>query len=352
MSKLKVGIIGTGNISHFHLEGYKNDPEVEILALCDIIRERAEKKAEKYNVASENVFTDYREMLKLEELDAVSICTPNNVHADAAICALNAKKHVLCEKPMAVNALQAEEMREAAKGNEKLLMIGFVRRFGNDTKVLKDFIDAGTMGDLYFGKASYLRRSGCPGGWFGNKELAGGGPLIDLGVHMIDLLRYLMGNHRCESVYGVTFDSIGLRNNAAALKGYVSADQDGVFNVEDFASAIIRFSNKSAIHIETSFNLNVKNDSTSFEIFGDKAGARISPGVEIFGELNGYPVDLTPVGNTALDFNTVFNNEISHFVDCILNGSACISPAKDGVELMKIIDAIYLSAKTGREVIL
>ena len=191
MNKLKVGIIGVGGISSVHIAGYKACPDVELYAFCDIDEERLKQKGELHGVT--RLFTSAQEMVALPELDMVSVCTWNSAHASCTITALNAGKHVLCEKPMALNTEEALAMQDAAKKNGKLLMIGFVRRFGNDCRIVKDFIDAGDFGDIYYAKATYLRRNGNPGGWFGDKSRSGGGPLIDLGVHVIDLCRYLMG---------------------------------------------------------------------------------------------------------------------------------------------------------------
>ena len=143
-------------------------------------------------------------MMAKEELDCVSVCTWNAAHKGATIAALRGGANVICEKPMAMNAAEAEEMLAAAKETGKLLQIGFVRRFGKDADTVREFTDAGVMGDIYYAKATYLRRNGCPGGWFGDKAYSGGGPLIDLGVHVIDLTRYLAGNPNPISAYGVT----------------------------------------------------------------------------------------------------------------------------------------------------
>ncbi|MEG0767821.1 MAG: Gfo/Idh/MocA family oxidoreductase, partial [Clostridia bacterium] len=237
MEKLRIGVIGTGSISHVHLEGYRKNPHVEIYALCDINDEALQRRAKEYGVT--RLYHDCEEMLKLPELDAVSVCTWNVAHAPCAIAALNAGKHVLCEKPMAMNAAQAREMEEAAKRNGKLLMIGFVRRFGNDCAILKDLIEKDRFGELYYAKATYLRRKGSPGGWFGDKARSGGGPLIDLGVHVIDLTRYLLGNPLPVSVYGATFHKLGDRRDILNKAGYVAQEKSSadVFDVEDLASA-------------------------------------------------------------------------------------------------------------------
>ena len=348
---IKVGVIGTGGISGVHLGGYSRNPNVEIYALCDINEKNLAKRAEEYKVS--RTFTDYREMLALKELDAVSVCTWNSAHAECAIAALRAGKHVLCEKPMALNTAQAQEMEKAAKENDKLLMIGFVRRFGNDCAVLKDFIDNGSFGEIYYAKAQYLRRKGCPGGWFGDKSRSGGGPLIDLGVHVIDLCRYLMGGPQPVSVYGATFNKLGDRRHIKDARGYSSTvvSKDDIFDVEDMATALIRFDNGAVLSVEASFSLNIEKDVGNIELFGTKAGCKLDPELTIFTDMNDYLANVKLAQSTALSFDGLFDNEINHFVECIETGKPCRNPAQDGVTLMKILDGIYESARTGHEVL-
>ena len=242
MEKVKVGIIGTGGISHAHMTGYKAIPDrVEMTAVCDIDEEKVKAYAAKFNVP--RWYTDYNEMLAKENLDAVSVTTWNAAHKGAAIAALNAGVNVICEKPMAMNAEEAEEMKAAAERNGRVLQIGFVRRYGEDAAMIKKFIDGGTLGDLYYAKATYLRRSGCPGGWFGDKSYSGGGPLIDLGVHVMDLVRYLAGCPKPIAAYGVTYNNLGpdRASGAKSNLGYESKQTSSKFkfDVEDFTSAMI-----------------------------------------------------------------------------------------------------------------
>lgn len=352
MAKIKVGIIGTGSISNSHIEAYKSNPDVELYAFCDINAERVKTMAEKYGV--ERTFTDINEMLKLDEIDAVSVCTWNSAHAPCTIAALNAGKHVLCEKPMATSAKEAIEMKAVAEKNNKLLMIGFVRRFGNDCAILKDFIGADYFGDIYYTKATYLRRNGNPGGWFGDKSRSAGGPLIDLGVHVIDLVRYMLGNPQPVSVYGVTFQKLLNRPNIKAVKSYNASSEttDVVCDVEDLASALIRFDNGAVLAIEASFSLNIKSDEGKIQLFGTKGGAKIDPELEMYTEINDYLADVQLATPTALSFDGLFANEVNHFVSCVIDGTECKAPAQDGIDMMRILDAVYESARTGHEVIL
>ena len=355
MRTLKAAVIGVGGISQEHINGYIKNPNVELYAFCDINEAQLKKMAERYGIPAERCFTDKDEMLKaLPEIDIVSVTTWNSAHAECTIAALNAGKDVICEKPMAMNTSEAEAMLEAAKRNGKLLQIGFVRRYGNDADVMRDFIDAGKFGDIYYAKATYLRRNGNPGGWFGDKSRSGGGPLIDLGVHVIDLSRYLCGNPKPVSVYGATFQKLFNRPNIKDGKGYssVSAGKNDICDVEDFVTELIRFDNGLVLSVEASFSLNIKKDEGNIQFFGTKGGAKLDPQVEIFSEENGYLVDLSFNKDTSLSFDGLFCREMNHFVDCVMNGTPCRAPAEDGVELMKILDAIYESAKTGHEVVI
>lgn len=354
--KLKIAVIGCGSISNCHLGGYANNKNCEIYALCDINRERAEEKAKKYNVPLERVFTDKDEMLKaLPEIDACSVCTWNSAHAECTIAALKAGKDVLCEKPMAMNSREAKAMKAAADKAGRLLMIGFVRRHGNDAKIVKDFIDNDYFGDLYYAKAQYLRRHGCPGGWFGDKSRSGGGPLIDLGVHVIDLVRYLAGRPKPVSVYGAAFNKLGNRPDVKAKVGYCSSDADGkkdIYDVEDFATAMIRFDNGLVLSVEASFSLNLKSDIGNIELYGSKAGAKMDPELHLFTNVNGYMANVDFASGTSLSFDGLFQNEIDNFIDTLLGKAECLAPAEDGITLMKILDAIYKSAATGHEVLI
>lgn len=356
MNKLKVGIIGTGGISNEHMKGYLQLPDdVEVVGLCDIDEAKVYAYAEKYNIDKKYVYTDYNKMLSEIKFDAISVCTWNAEHKNATVAALKSGANVICEKPMAMNAEEAQEMADTAEKTGKLLQIGFVRRFGNDAEILTDFIKGGQIGDIYYAKATYLRRNGFPGGWFGDKNYSGGGSVIDLGVHVMDLVRYLAGSPNPVSVYACAYDNLG--PNRAKMPGSgewksTSKDSKFVYNVEDFASALIRFDSGLTMAMEASFNLNIDNGRGNIEIFGTKGGATISPDIKISTDMNGRFVEIVPSGNTALSFDGLFAREIKHFVDCVQGRTECIVKPEDGVVLMKMIDAIYESARTGHEVVI
>ncbi|MBQ3085864.1 MAG: Gfo/Idh/MocA family oxidoreductase, partial [Clostridia bacterium] len=342
---------GTGNISNSHMGGYiALGDRVEVVAACDIDAEKLARYAEKYNIP--RTYTDFNEMMEKEDLDCVSVTTWNAAHKDATIAALRGGANVLCEKPMAMNAAEAEEMIKVAKETGKLLQVGFVRRFGRDADTIRTLSNAGCMGDIYYAKATYLRRNGCPGGWFGDKSYSGGGPLIDLGVHVIDLTRYLAGNPKPVSVFGVTYNNLGCNRAAGAEMAWEKpkgADKYQ-YTVEDFASAMIRFDNGFTLQVEASFNLNIPKDTGTVQLFGTKSGLSIDGNVEMYSDMAGMFVNIAPQGNTAFDFVGAFNSEIKGFVDAAEGKAECRATAEDGVELMKILDAIYESAQTGKSV--
>ncbi|MBO5214917.1 MAG: Gfo/Idh/MocA family oxidoreductase [Clostridia bacterium] len=353
MAKIKVAVVGVGNISNCHINGYLKNENVELYAFCDINEERVKAQGAKYGVT--RLYTDEATMLaECPEIDAVSVCTWNSAHAPCTIMALNAGKHVLCEKPMAMNAQEAQDMIDASVRNGKKLMIGFVRRFGNDASVVKDFIENDKVGDIYYAKATYLRRNGNPGGWFGDKSRSGGGPLIDLGVHVIDLTRFLMGNPKPVSVYGATFHKLGNRPGVKSRVGYVSASRGSkdICDVEDMATALIRYDNGAVLSVEASFSLNIKNDSGKIELFGTKGGVKLDPEFELYTDVNNYLANVTLNMPTALSFDGLFENEINYFVNAVVNDVDVSSIARDGKTLMQILDAIYLSAKEQREVLI
>lgn len=351
MSTIKAAIIGSGNISVHHLNGYRAIPGVEVVACCDVDEARAKAYAECNHIP--RYYASEQEMLEKEHPDVVSVTTWNKAHKDCTIAALRAGAHVLCEKPMAMNAQEAQEMLAVSKETGKLLQVGFVRRFGKDAATMRQFLDAGAFGDLYFAKATYLRRCGCPGGWFGDKRYSGGGPLIDLGVHVMDLVRYLAGGPKPVSVYGATFKNLGMNRATGAEQAWgVGTDPRFEYSVEDSVTAMIRFENGLVLQMEAAFNLNCKRDSGEVQIFGTKGGGVITPSFELYTDLAGRFVNIQTAAPVSFDFAQAFNDELRGFVDAATGKCACAAPAEDGVVLMQIIDAIYESARTGHEVVI
>ncbi len=350
MSKVKIAMIGAGNIANVHINAYKAVADAEVYALCDINEARLNETGDKYGISRR--YTDVDTMLKdLPELDAADVCVWNCNHAECAIKALDAGLHVLCEKPMAYNVEQAQAMLDAAERNKRLLMIGFVCRFEKPSLIAKDFIDNDYLGDIYYTKLFFTRRHGNPGGWFADKSMSGGGPVIDLAVHSIDLIRYLMGNPKPVSVYAVTYDKLGKRDHLKNGVSYILKDKSkDVCTVEDFASAMIKYEDGSVTYMETSYSLNGPDEYKQI-LYGTKGGMEITDKVKIYTEYNNYLADID-VCDDKIHGLMEFEGEMAHFVDCVKNGTECKAPAKDGFDIMKILDAIYKSAETGHEVIL
>lgn len=340
---LKFGMIGVGKICQgCHLPAYDKliqSGDVEIVALCDIDEQRLNEVGKKYPNA--RLYTDYEEMIDKEELDAVDICTPNNIHSKAAVYALDRGVHVMCEKPDAVSVAEAEKMKKSAEESGKTLMVMRNNRYRPTTKFLKQYIAEGKMGEIYAGRCGWIRRRGIPGwgGWFTDKEQAGGGPLIDLGVHIIDLSMYLMGNAKPVTVSGCTYLKF-------PHTSYSKID------VEDLAMGFIRFDNGACLQIEFSWASNIPGDQMFVELRGTKAGSRMS-GIdrkfEIFTDECGVNASLVPQLD---DYNCTPHHEqnIRHFID-VINGKAepDFTP-EQGLNMVKILEALYKSAELGREI--
>lgn len=337
---LKIGIIGAGKICQgCHLPAYDKLDNVEIVAICDIDKEKLDKMAERYPKA--RLYTSYEEMLDSEELDAVDICTPNNIHSKAAIYALNKGVNTICEKPDAINVAEAEKMKAAAEKSGKTLMVIRNNRYRPTTKFLKQFIAEGKMGEIYAGRCGWIRRRGIPGwgGWFTDKKQSGGGPLIDLGVHIIDLAMYLMGNPKPVTVSGSTYSKF-------PHTSYSKTD------VEDLAMGFIRFDNGACLQIEFSWASNIECDQMFVELRGEKAGSRMS-GIDrkfsVFTEECGTNVTINP---SIDDYSCPPHHEsnIRHFIDVIEGKAEPDFTPEQGVNMVKILEAIYKSAELGHEI--
>ncbi|HTQ10686.1 MAG TPA: Gfo/Idh/MocA family oxidoreductase, partial [Fimbriimonadaceae bacterium] len=272
--KLKIGIIGTGGISHVHLKGYASVPEkCEVVAFCDIKPDVLKAVSEKYGPGK--TFLDYRDLLREKDIDAVSVCTPNNCHMQLTVDALNAGKHVLCEKPMGMNAAECKRMCAAAKKNRKNLQIGLQTRFSPAGRFMSAYIEGGGMGDVYYARAQALRRRGVPGwGVFIDKVQQGGGPLIDIGVHILDFTLFLMGYPKPVSASGKTWDTLG--KDPDLWNGMGDYDR-GKFTVEDFAVGLIKFANGATVTLESSFMGNMGGNPFQTQLYGTKAGAIVKP---------------------------------------------------------------------------
>ena len=348
---VKLGLIGNGGMCKAaHAPAYRDDPRAEVAAVCDIIEERAVDLRDTF-FPQASVYTDYRALLKDPSIDAVDICTPNDLHSEIAVAALNAGKHVFCEKPDAIDVPKALAMQTAAQAGGKVLMVMRNNRFSAASRYLKQYIDAGRAGEIYCGRCGWQRRRGIPGkgGWFTTKARSGGGPLIDLGVHMIDLAVWLMGNPKPVAVSANTYRKFA----DSDLSDSVNSDfgdkaAGGTFDVEDLAMGMIRFENGAVLQIEFSWASNIKEERRFVELRGTKAGVKWEDErAEIYTEENGWLLNAAP--QPVRDDNGHLNN-LRHFLDVLTEGaSPCYQP-QQGVDMIRILCAVYESAETGREV--
>lgn len=349
MDKLRIGVVGVGSISRMHIRSYLNNPQVELTAFCDINEERLHEKAQMYKVA--HTYTDFMEMFEKEPLDAVSICTWNNFHAPVARAALEHGLHVLCEKPMTMTDDEARMLEQTVVRTGKELMVGFVRRNAMNLGVIKKFVDAGELGQIYYARLNCFRRIGNPGGWFADKERSGGGPVIDLGVHLIDAAWYLMGKPEPVCIKANAYHRLGNFSEIENRSFYKAADYDAEKNdVEDLANAMIQFDNGASMVIDVSYSLHTGEDTIRAELFGDRGGAVLEPSCRLFKEMHQTLVDIVPyIDFPTFDFDSSFQNEIDNFVRLCRGEMENISPVSDGVWMMRMLNGIYESARTGRE---
>ncbi|MDR0878557.1 MAG: Gfo/Idh/MocA family oxidoreductase [Treponema sp.] len=369
MKKINIGIIGCGGIANQkHLPSIKKFADrAEIVAFCDIIGERAEKAAREYGAKGAAVYTDYREMLddKKIRIDAVHVCTPNVSHSPITVAAFEQGKHVMCEKPMAHNTEDARKMLDAWKKSGKKFTIGYQNRFRDDTTTLQKSCASGSLGEIYFAKAHALRRRAVPTwGVFPNKALQGGGPLIDIGTHALDLTLWMMNNYKPVSVTGQVFYKLG--RSPEGPEGNVFGPWDPkTFEVEDSAFGFVKMENGAVIYLEASWALNVlKSMEASMTLCGTKAGAEIHHG-------GSYPKD-------ELIYNLVENNQLmektlspgisvdffsgdtaaeaireqDQWLDALLNDKEPLVKPEQAFAVTQILDAIYQSAQTGKEIFL
>jgi predicted dehydrogenase len=343
MSTIRVGVIGLGMGRH-HSAGYQTHPNARVVAIADLDKSRLQQIGDQYGVTTR--YLSGEEMLQQEALNVVSIATPNKFHAPLTIAALEAGCHVLCEKPMAMSADEARAMLAAAEKAGKRLMINFSYRFSEQSQALKDRVDAGELGDVYFARTVWHRRRGLPkfGGWFGQKGLSGGGPLIDLGVHRLDLALWLMGYPKPVWVMGSTYNPI-----ATAL-----AEKEGVpYDVEDLAVGLIRFENGATLEVEASWATNIKErELMETRLLGTEGGLvqrnlneTYEFEAELYFERNGAHYDMKLHAPRKRRLNAMY-----HLIESIVNDTPHIARGEEGLLVMEILDAIYKSAEEGRPV--
>ncbi len=339
--KVQIGIVGTG-IGRWHIESYSEVEQAEIAAICDIDQARLKEAADKYGV--ERIFTDFKQVCDDDGIDAVSICVPNSLHHEVAVYALNAGKHILCEKPLADTIEHGRLILDAATAHPELTaLVGMKFRYGGEAQHIRGLVDSGEMGQVYYGWSTYLRNlDGIPkSGWFSTKAMSGGGALIDNGVHLLDVTWFLMGCPKPVSACGMTTQDlapVGVANREWAKQG-------AAFDVEDFGCGIIRFENDAAAMLDNAWASFVPQEVIHIRVLGSGGGAELYP-FQVTGEdTDGGMTDLTPAASDLTE-----KSQFAHFVDCILKGDEPIAPVSQGFEMLQMLDGLYRSHETGASV--
>ena len=351
---IRVGIIGCGGIANGkHMPSLKKVKNCEMVAFCDIIVEKAEKAAKDFGTPDAKVYSDYKKLLEDKTIDVVHVCTPNRAHSFITVDALDAGKHVMCEKPMAINSVEAKKMIDAAKRNGKLLSIGYQNRFRDDSIFLKKETEDGTFGDIYYAKATAIRRRAVPTwGVFLNEYEQGGGPLIDIGTHALDLTLWMMNNYKPKYCVGTTYHALNNQTNTANAWG----DWDPAkFTVEDCAFGFIVMENGATISLESSWALNTLAVSEAVTtIHGTQAGATMVGGLKINGVRNGRQYVLEPnfsaggvAFNDGVAGESAADREERMWIEAVRENKSPITLPEQAFCVTQILEGIYESAKTG-----
>ncbi len=346
--KFRIGIVGCGGISQTHLNAYKSIPEVEIVAACDIKQDCLDRMQEKWGVKKANCFKDWKKMFKSVKLDGVDVCTPNGVHCAPVVDACNAKLHAFVEKPMAMSVAECEKMIAAAKKNHVKLAVGFQQRYHQNTEFLIRARDEGKFGDIMFVKVRALRRFGIPNwGVFGQKKLQGGGPMIDIGVHIIECAHYFMGMPKPVAVSGAIWTYAGNKKQDLVIP-WPNWDYK-TYTVEDLAIGQVRFENGAIMQIESSFVANIPEEVHNFTFMGTKGGGSWTP-AEIYSNEAGTMVNIKPGFLPESDWNFMFTAKLRNWVSAATKGTPLRAPGEAGLAVQKILNGVYDSAAAGREI--
>ena len=346
--RVRVGIIGAGGIGSTHAKSMAVVPEAEVVAMADPLEDRLAEKCDTFGI--EGRYADYKRMLKQADLDAVIVGVPNALHAECAIAAFRAGKHVLLEKPMALNARQGRSILAASEQAGKVLQLGMVRRQAAASQVVKQYAESGVLGEIYHMRVAYRRRRGIPGlgGWFTTRAMSGGGALIDIGVHALDMAMWVADRWDPTAASAAVYSKFGSPLEDYTYVGMWAGPpkMDGVFDVDDYASGLIRFGDSATLQFEISWAANSEQGG-GCDILGDKGGVRIAgEKVTLYTEQEGRIVDVEPQFVAVKGFEV----QAAKFVDACLGRCEPPATGEQGYIMMKVLDAIYRSGETGREV--
>lgn len=350
-SQLHIGIIGAGNIGNVHINELNKLQDVKVTAITDVFLPLAESRAKEHGIP--DVYANYEQLLQDGNIDAVIVAVPNEWHARIAIQALQAGKHVLLEKPMGINAAAAKSIVKAHKESGKTLMISHQMRWESINEQLKEQIDKGALGHIYNVKTGWLRRKGIPGWgtWFTQMSKSGGGPLIDIGVHMLDLSLHLMGSPKPVSVFGTTYAEFGPKRRGIGTWG--TPDWNGIYDVEDLATALIKMDNGSTLTLDVSWaaHTDMLDNQPYIYLMGTEGGASLRGGKgKLFTEVFDRTADV--------EISVPANDEgprvrmSRHFVDCVRTGKEPLTSGLSGLTNNLVLEAIYESSRTGNVVTL
>ena len=348
MKTIRVGIIGAGAIALDHAQGINSHPQAEVVAIADISKKRANEMKKELGLAKAYYSGD--DLLADPDIDAVAIALPNKFHAPASLAALKAKKHVLLDKPFALNQKEAKQVLETARKVRRVFMLGMNWRMNPDTQTIKAIVERGELGEIYHAKAIWRRRSGIPkfGTWFCDKKMAGGGALLDIGVHLLDCCLHLMDNFKPVSVSGKVYTKFG--NRKMGEGGWGKSDKGKhVFDVDDYANALIKFKNGATVALDISWACHQEHPNTNnVELYGTDAGAGVMP-AKIYrnGKKAGEYEVVEPQG---VKIRYPHANRHYNWIDTILKADKPIITPQESLVIQKILDGIYESSKTGREV--
>jgi predicted dehydrogenase len=348
MSTVKVGIIGAGAIARNHARGVSGHPQAEVLAIADTSAERAETVAREFDIPRR--YASAARLIRDGDLDAVTVAVPNKYHSAYAVSALESGKHVCIDKPFTMNAAEAEAVIAASKKARKVFMLGMNWRFRKEAQTIRQLVKRGELGDVYHAKAYIRRRTGIPkfGTWFSRKALSGGGALLDIGVHMLDVCLYMMDNFQPVAVSGATYAKFGPRGLGEGSWGH-SDPGKFVFNVDDFGTALIKMKNGATVALDASWVLHQAQATRGdVELFGTEGGASmLPPKLYRFGKKKGEYEVVEPQG---VKIPYPHGDRFHNWIDAILGQDEAAVKPSQALAVQRILDAIYESSKSGKEV--
>ena len=358
-STLRAGVVGLGWAGRQHMAAYDDAAGVELVGLAGMEVDVRHQLGELYGIAPEQRHSDWKDLIAHGDLDVISIATPTTLHAPIAVAAMDAGVHVLSEKPMAENATVAQTMVDAAERNDRVLDVSFNHRRRGDVRALKTIIDAGLLGDIYYAKAGWLRREGIPGlgSWFTRRATAGGGPLMDIGVHMLDMALHLLGEPEVRTATAATYAEFGPKGRGGSTSSTMAKTgvQEGAFDVEDLSTAFLRLEGGGTLLLESSWAQWIPRDQAYVTLYGSEGGASIEWGgtleepyrsMSIWTEKDGVPAVLQP--NVPPDGGHA--EAVLDFLANVLSGNFTPHRGAEALTRAVVVDACYASAERGSEI--